>query len=130
MDKCITNRCYMCIQWKRDIHSNVLITWNSNPPISQFNRACSSWVNGQCSYTITKLKTYNILNKIPQIWLIKSMESWGPFSAILISSFLLQDVSFINKASLREKNCKVIYKQHNHLSKYINPLKVVIRISR
>jgi len=30
---------YECIQWTRVIYS-VVITWQSNPPISQFNRPC------------------------------------------------------------------------------------------
>ena len=37
----------MCIQWTRVLYS-VVITRQSNPPISQFN----SWVSGQCLYTV------------------------------------------------------------------------------
>ena len=36
MDRCITIRCYMCIQWTRVLYSAV-ITCQSNPPLLQFN---------------------------------------------------------------------------------------------
>ena len=31
----LQNRCYMCISWTRVLYS-VVITWQSNPPVSQF----------------------------------------------------------------------------------------------
>jgi len=34
------NRCYKCIQWPRVLYS-VVITWQSNPPISRFNCPCN-----------------------------------------------------------------------------------------
>ena len=36
----LQNRCYMCIQWTRVLYS-VVITWQSDPPISQFNSPCN-----------------------------------------------------------------------------------------
>ena len=49
----------MCIQWKRVLYS-VVITWQSNPPISQFNSPCNA-VSGQSLYTINSHQ--NILFK-------------------------------------------------------------------
>ena len=37
-DLCIHNRCYMCIQWTC-VQYSVVITWQSNPLISQFNKS-------------------------------------------------------------------------------------------
>jgi len=37
--------CYMCIQWSRVLYS-VVKTWQSNPPILQFNRPCNEFTNG------------------------------------------------------------------------------------
>ena len=44
MDQCIPNRCYMCIQWTCVIYS-VVITWQSNPPISKFNSRCHDFMS-------------------------------------------------------------------------------------
>jgi len=40
----LQNRCYMCIQWTRVLHS-VVITRQSNPPISQFNSPCNEFTS-------------------------------------------------------------------------------------
>ena len=45
----LQNRCYMCIQWTSVLYF-VVITWQSNPPISQFN------MSGQYVYTIVIYK--------------------------------------------------------------------------
>ena len=44
MDQCITNRCYMCIQRTCVLYS-VVITWQYNPPISQFNSPCHEFTS-------------------------------------------------------------------------------------
>ena len=38
------NRSYMCIQWTRVIFS-VVITWQTNPPIPQFNNPCNEFMS-------------------------------------------------------------------------------------
>jgi len=40
----LQNRCYMCIQWTQVLYS-VVITQQSNPPISQFNRWCNDFTS-------------------------------------------------------------------------------------
>ena len=55
MDQTLPNRWYICIQWTLVLYS-VVITWQSNPPISQINTVMNSRVSGQCSYTKLKLK--------------------------------------------------------------------------
>ena len=40
----LQNRCYTCIQWTRVLYS-LVITWQSNPPISQFNCLCNEFTN-------------------------------------------------------------------------------------
>ena len=48
----LQNRCYMCIQWTQDLYS-VVITQQSNPPISQFNSLYNEFtVSGQCFHAI------------------------------------------------------------------------------
>ena len=42
---------YMCIQWTR-----VVITVQSNPPISQFNSPCNEFTS-QCLYTLLTYQT-------------------------------------------------------------------------
>ena len=37
-------RCYMCIQWTRVLYS-IVITWQSSPPISQFNSMCNAFTS-------------------------------------------------------------------------------------
>jgi len=44
MEQCITNRGYMCLQWTRVPYS-VVITWQSNPPISKFNSPCNEFTS-------------------------------------------------------------------------------------
>ena len=43
MDKTLQNRCYMCIQWTRVLYY-VVITQQSNSPISQFNSLCNEFM--------------------------------------------------------------------------------------
>jgi len=38
----LQNRCYMCNPWTQDMYS-VVITRQSNPPISQFSRPCNEF---------------------------------------------------------------------------------------
>ena len=47
----ITNRCYMCIQWTRVLYA-VVITRQSNPPISQVNSPCNEFTSvwSMCVY--------------------------------------------------------------------------------
>jgi len=57
MDQCITK--YMCIQWTRVLYS-VVITQQSNPPISQFISPCNDFTSvwSMCVYNARSL--YNI----------------------------------------------------------------------
>jgi len=41
------NRCYMCIQWTRVLYCVILI-WQFNPPISQFNSPCNEFLVNVC----------------------------------------------------------------------------------
>ena len=56
----------MCLQWTRVLYS-VVLTQQSNPPISQFNRPCneftSVWsmsVYNSCQYLVTLFKLEGI----------------------------------------------------------------------
>jgi len=40
----LQNRCYVCIHWSRVIYS-VVIVWQSNPSISQFNSPCNEFTS-------------------------------------------------------------------------------------
>ena len=44
MGQWITKGCYMCIQWTWVLYS-VVITWQSNPPIPQFNSPCNEFTS-------------------------------------------------------------------------------------
>jgi len=66
MDQCIKNRCYMCIQWRCVLYS-VVITGQSNPPISKFNSpyneftsVSSMFVYNSCVHSHKKVFPYNI----------------------------------------------------------------------
>ena len=40
----LQNRCYMCLQWTCVLYS-IVITRQSNPPISQFNSLCNEFTS-------------------------------------------------------------------------------------
>ena len=52
----LQNRCYVCIQWIHVLYSVVIIviTWQSDPPISQFNSLCNE-------FSVWSLFVYNTL---------------------------------------------------------------------
>ena len=57
----------MCIQWTCVLYSAV-ITRQSKPPISQFNRLCYEYMKvGQCLYTINFNKTYRNVSYLTRI---------------------------------------------------------------
>ena len=64
----LQNKCYMCIQWARVLYS-VVITWHSNPPISQFNSPCNEFTSvwsmfgHTTSQTSTNMGKYAIWNR-------------------------------------------------------------------
>ena len=62
----LQNRCYMCIQWTRFLYS--VITWQSNPPISQFNSLCnefkSVWSMFVYNSTVIVLLRFKLSNRV------------------------------------------------------------------
>jgi len=40
----LQTRCYMCMYWTHVLYS-VVITWQSNPPNSQFNSPCNEFTS-------------------------------------------------------------------------------------
>ena len=69
----LQNRWYMCIQWTRALYS-VVITWQSNPPISQFNSSCNEFPS------VWSMFVYNtIIEYIEQWYLFHRVRSISPY---------------------------------------------------
>ena len=91
MDNALHHMCYMCIQWTRVLYS-VVITWQSNSTISQFNSPCNdSRVSGQCLYTIYVIQF---------IWVISYTQTlhYGQITRIASNVFI---ISFSYKIFLK-----------------------------
>jgi len=67
MDQCIIGFTYMCIQSTRDICS-VVITRQSNPHVSMFNRQCNEFTSVcsvfLCNNSIIKIAVRNIIHVV------------------------------------------------------------------
>ena len=80
----LQNRCYMCILWIiQDIYS-VVITWQPNPPISQFSRLCnkftSVWSMFPCNTYCYQLMLSSIYKQKPFSYLQSKLYKLKPFS--------------------------------------------------
>jgi len=103
----------MCIQWTRVLYS-VVITWQSTPPISQFNNPCNEftsvwWV---CVYNNKNIKLCNVLSNT-----IKSRGSYSKlwnFILQLVMQSSIQD--FTTTASLMEP---ILIAVIVHLERYV-----------
>ena len=77
-------RCYTCIQWTRVLYS-VVITQQSNPPISQFNRPCYECTSVWSMFVYNKALTQNV-NSLPLTFTVLIKASCWPIIWPLIHS--------------------------------------------
>ena len=63
----------ICVFIRTRILYSVVITWQSNPPISHFNSLCYE-VSGQCSYTIYITK-WDLGSNLQHVWYLRVFAS-------------------------------------------------------
>ena len=77
----LQNRCYMCIQWTRVLYS-VVVTWQSNPPISQINSLCNEFTSVWSMFVYNTISYY--IQYILYIW---HFFQHGHFMVVLMHQF-------------------------------------------